>query len=136
MILRTFHWRPPVYPIPQTRRRMLRHKAVEASQAMLKSGWRKCVDGIPTGLKASQHCGALNAAADEGLRLISLNCFWSDNRLGCIWNLTALLNQHLLFAVIWKFPITPMTIYLLLTYKPVHVTATSHLVTPMCFWLL
>ena len=42
VILRTFHWRPPDYPIPQTRRRMLRHNAVEAWQTMLKTGWRKC----------------------------------------------------------------------------------------------
>ena len=30
VILRTFHWRPPDYPIPQTRRRILRHNAIEA----------------------------------------------------------------------------------------------------------
>ena len=42
VILRTFHWRPPDYPIPQTRRRMLRHNAIEAWQTMLKTGWRKC----------------------------------------------------------------------------------------------
>ena len=42
VILRTFHWRPPDYPIPQTRRRMLRHNAIEAWETMLKAGWRKC----------------------------------------------------------------------------------------------
>ncbi len=42
VILRTFHWRPPDYPIPQTRRRILRHNAIEAWQTMLKTGWRKC----------------------------------------------------------------------------------------------
>ena len=40
--LRTFHWREPDYPIPQSRRRMLRHKAIEAWEMMLKSGWRRC----------------------------------------------------------------------------------------------
>ncbi len=42
VILRTFHWRPPDYPIPQTRRRMLRHNAIEAWQTMLKTGWQRC----------------------------------------------------------------------------------------------
>ncbi|WP_071991431.1 DUF1651 domain-containing protein [Synechococcus sp. CC9616] len=42
VILRTFHWRPPDYPIPQTRRRMLRHNAIEAWDTMLKTGWRRC----------------------------------------------------------------------------------------------
>ena len=42
VILRTFHWRPPDYPIPETRRRMLRHNAIEAWQTMLKTGWRRC----------------------------------------------------------------------------------------------
>ena len=42
VILRTFHWRPPDYPIPQTRRRMLRHNAIETWQTMLHSGWRRC----------------------------------------------------------------------------------------------
>ena len=42
VILRTFHWRPPDYPIPQTRRRMLRHNAIEAWETMLKTGWRQC----------------------------------------------------------------------------------------------
>ena len=42
VILRTFHWRPPDYPIPQTRMRMLRHNAIEAWQTMQKTGWRRC----------------------------------------------------------------------------------------------
>ena len=42
VILRTFHWRPPDYPIPQTRRRMLRHNAIEAWETMLKTGWQRC----------------------------------------------------------------------------------------------
>ncbi|QNI50177.1 conserved hypothetical protein (DUF1651) [Synechococcus sp. RS9915] len=42
VILRTFHWRPPDYPIPQTRRRMLRHNAIEAWNTMKKTGWRPC----------------------------------------------------------------------------------------------
>ena len=42
VILRTFHWRPPDYPIPETRRRMLRHNAIEAWQTMQKTGWRRC----------------------------------------------------------------------------------------------
>ena len=40
--IRTFHWRPPDDPIPQTRRRMLRHNAIEAWETMLKTGWRRC----------------------------------------------------------------------------------------------
>ena len=42
VILRTFHWQPPDYPIPQTRRRMLRHNAIEAWNNMKKTGWRPC----------------------------------------------------------------------------------------------
>ena len=40
--IRTFHWRPPDYPIPQARERMLRHNAIEAWQTMLQTGWRRC----------------------------------------------------------------------------------------------
>ena len=40
--IRTFHWRPPDDPIPQARRRMLRHNAIEAWETMLKTGWRRC----------------------------------------------------------------------------------------------
>jgi len=39
--LRTFHWRPPDYPIPQTRRRMLRNSAIEAWETMFKMGWER-----------------------------------------------------------------------------------------------
>ena len=42
VILRTFHWQPPAYPIPQMQRRMLRHNAIEAWQTMLKTGWQRC----------------------------------------------------------------------------------------------
>ncbi|MAR06579.1 MAG: hypothetical protein CL862_05720 [Cyanobium sp. NAT70] len=40
--IRTFHWRLPDDPIPQSRRRMLSHQAVEAWQTMRHSGWRRC----------------------------------------------------------------------------------------------
>ena len=39
--VRTYSWVPPRPPVPQTRRRMLRHNAIEAWQTMLKTG-RKC----------------------------------------------------------------------------------------------
>ena len=38
----TYYWIPPGPLIPQTRRRMLRHNAIEAWQTMLKTGWRRC----------------------------------------------------------------------------------------------
>ena len=38
----TYCWIPPGPLIPQTRRRMLRHNAIEAWQTMLKTGWRRC----------------------------------------------------------------------------------------------
>ena len=38
VILRAFHWRPPDDPIPQMRRRMLRHNAIEAWETMLQAG--------------------------------------------------------------------------------------------------
>ncbi|WP_413440676.1 DUF1651 domain-containing protein [Synechococcus sp. MIT S1220] len=40
--IRTFHWRKPDYPIPQSRRRMLRHHALAEWETMLKTGWRRC----------------------------------------------------------------------------------------------
>ncbi|WP_413440644.1 DUF1651 domain-containing protein [Synechococcus sp. MIT S1220] len=40
--VRTYRWVPPHPPVPQTRRRMLRHNAIEAWQSMLKTGWRRC----------------------------------------------------------------------------------------------
>ena len=40
--VRTYSWIPPNPPVPQTRRRMLRHNAIEAWNAMLKTGWRRC----------------------------------------------------------------------------------------------
>ena len=39
--VRTYSWTPPSPPVPQTRRRMLRHNAIEAWNAMLKTGWRR-----------------------------------------------------------------------------------------------
>ena len=40
--LRTYHWNPPRNTVPQTRRRMLRHSALEAWVAMQKKGWVRC----------------------------------------------------------------------------------------------
>jgi len=40
--LRTYAWEPPHPPEPQSRRRMLRHTAIEAWETMLKGGWRRC----------------------------------------------------------------------------------------------
>ena len=40
--IRTFSYVPPRPPEPMTRRRMLRHNAVEAWQTMQKTGWRRC----------------------------------------------------------------------------------------------
>ena len=40
--VRTYSWVPPRPPVPQTRRRMLRHNAIEAWDKMLKTGWRRC----------------------------------------------------------------------------------------------
>ena len=38
----TYRWTPPQPPVPQTRRRMLRHNAIEAWKTMLNIGWRRC----------------------------------------------------------------------------------------------
>ena len=40
--VRTYSWIPPSPPVPQTRRRMLRHNAIEAWNTMLKTGCRRC----------------------------------------------------------------------------------------------
>ena len=44
--LRTFHWRPPDYPIPETRRRMLKHEAIDVWEKMLSAGWRQCLPPV------------------------------------------------------------------------------------------
>ena len=40
--VRTYSWVPPSPPVPLTRRRMLRHNAIEAWNTMKKTGWRPC----------------------------------------------------------------------------------------------
>ena len=48
--LRTFHWCPPDYPIPETRRRMARHKAIEAWETMVSKECQHLRDALhPTG---------------------------------------------------------------------------------------
>ena len=39
---RTYSWVPPHPPVPQTRRRMLRHNAIDAWKQMQKTGWQQC----------------------------------------------------------------------------------------------
>ncbi|WP_049749461.1 DUF1651 domain-containing protein [Synechococcus sp. CC9605] len=41
-VVRSYSWIPPNPPVPQTRRWMLRHNAIEARNTMLKTGWRRC----------------------------------------------------------------------------------------------
>ena len=38
----TYSWIPPRPPVPQTRRRMLRHNAIAAWTTMLKRDWVRC----------------------------------------------------------------------------------------------
>ena len=38
----TYSYVPPSLPVPMTRRRMLRHNAIEAWNTMKKKGWRPC----------------------------------------------------------------------------------------------
>lgn len=40
--IRTFRWRKPDYPIPQSRRRLLRDGAIEEWKRMQAAGWRRC----------------------------------------------------------------------------------------------
>ena len=40
--IRTYSYVPPHPPEPMTRRRLLRHNAIEAWQTMQKTGWRRC----------------------------------------------------------------------------------------------
>ena len=40
--IRTYSYVPPRPPEPMTRRRILRHNAIEAWQTMQKTGWRRC----------------------------------------------------------------------------------------------
>ena len=42
VLLSTYRWVRPHPPIPQARRRMLRHNAIEAWNNMQKIGWRRC----------------------------------------------------------------------------------------------
>ena len=39
--VRTYRWVPPRPPVPQTRRRMLRDKAIEACDKILRTVWRR-----------------------------------------------------------------------------------------------
>ena len=39
---RTYSWVPPRQPVPQTRRRLLRHYAIDAWKQMQKTGWQRC----------------------------------------------------------------------------------------------
>ena len=40
--LRTFQWKPPYPPVPLSRRRMLRHQAVDTWDTMREAGWQRC----------------------------------------------------------------------------------------------
>ena len=40
--IRMYSYLPPRPPEPMTRRRLLRHNAIEAWQTMQKTGWRPC----------------------------------------------------------------------------------------------
>ena len=40
--IRTYSYVPPRPPEPMTRRRLLRHNAIEAWETMCKTGWRRC----------------------------------------------------------------------------------------------
>ena len=40
--IRTYGYVPPRPPVPMTRRRTLRHNAIEAWETMQKTGWRRC----------------------------------------------------------------------------------------------
>ena len=40
--IRTYGYVPPRSPVPMTRRRTLRHNAIEAWQTMQETGWRRC----------------------------------------------------------------------------------------------
>ena len=42
VVLSTYRWIRPHPPEPQTRRRMLRHNAIETWETMQKIGWRRC----------------------------------------------------------------------------------------------
>ncbi|MCB4428179.1 DUF1651 domain-containing protein [Synechococcus sp. MU1643] len=42
MAIRAYSYVPPRPPELMTRRRLLRHNAIEAWQSMQKTGWRRC----------------------------------------------------------------------------------------------
>ncbi|MBA4736094.1 MAG: DUF1651 domain-containing protein [Synechococcus sp.] len=44
--IRAYSYVPPRPPEPMTRRRMLRHNAIEAWQTMQKTGWRSCAPPV------------------------------------------------------------------------------------------
>ena len=44
--IRTFRWRKPDYPIPQSRRRLLRDGAIEEWRRMQAAGWRRCLPPV------------------------------------------------------------------------------------------
>jgi hypothetical protein len=44
--IRTFRWRKPDYPIPQSRRRLLSDGAIEEWKRMQAAGWRRCLPPV------------------------------------------------------------------------------------------
>lgn len=44
--IRTFRWRKPDYPIPQSRRRLLSDDAIEEWKRMQAAGWRRCLPPV------------------------------------------------------------------------------------------
>ena len=40
--VRTYSWVPPHPPVPQTRRQMLWHNAIDAWKQMQKTAWQRC----------------------------------------------------------------------------------------------
>mgnify|MGYP001225207718 FL=1 len=61
VIIHTFHWRTLDYPIPQTRRRMLRQNTIKTLQKLLKTGWRRCCPPVRSGVS-----GSISAVSYQG----------------------------------------------------------------------
>ena len=60
--IRTYSYVPPRPPEPMTRRRMLRHNAIEAWQTMEKTGWRRCPNPVHTCLLSAHEGGRTTSA--------------------------------------------------------------------------
>ena len=93
--IRTYSYVPPRPPEPMTRRRMLRHNAIEAWQTMQKTGWRRCPrlsDSYQLGMTRPQRIAVtafLSALFVPSLFLLPVWCLKSEGMRSLLGDLSS-----------------------------------------------